>query len=75
MAAAENVRDALSSGGIKCNGVKHAGYRVLVRNDRPCMLVECGFLSNSYEARNLCDSGYQSRIASSIAQGIANSLR
>jgi N-acetylmuramoyl-L-alanine amidase len=74
VSAAESVRAALMSGGVKCNGVKHAGYRVLVRNDRPCMLVECGYLSNPWEARRLCDSGYQSQIASCIAQGIAESL-
>jgi len=74
VSAAECMRTALISGGIRCNGVKHAGYRVLVKNNRPCMLVECGFLSNSWEARRLCDSGYQSQVASCIAQGIASAL-
>ncbi len=36
----------------------------------PAVIVECGFLSNPDEEKLLCDSTYQSRLASAICDGI-----
>ncbi len=72
--AAQSIYGAVESAGFTCRGIKQAGYRVLKTNSRPCLLIECGFLSNSSNARRLNDPGYQERIAESIASGIANYL-
>lgn len=37
----------------------------------PIVLVECGFVSNPEECRNLCDTQYQQKIAFSIFAGIS----
>ncbi len=38
----------------------------------PVVLVECGFISNSKEAKLLCDEEYQQKVAFTIYCGIAN---
>jgi N-acetylmuramoyl-L-alanine amidase len=72
--AAGAIRDGLVSGGFKCNGIKQADYRVLTKNQRACLLVECGFLTNPGESGNLCDPGYQARMAATLAEAIASYL-
>lgn len=43
----------------------------LTRNPSiPCILVECGYISNSREARQLADSGYRGKLARAIASAI-----
>ena len=56
-------------------GVKRARFHVLRNNTRPAALVECGFLTSSYEARKIRSAGYRQRIADAIVRGIANSSR
>ena len=51
--------------------VEKAGFVVLKIPDVPSILVETGFISNPREARKLKDSAYQSKLAASIAQGVA----
>ena len=50
--------------------VEQAGFAVLKSPDIPSLLIETGFLSNPGEAKKLKTSSYQSRMASSIHQGI-----
>lgn len=38
----------------------------------PCVMVECGFLSNRSEAQKLCDSDYQKQAAFDIFKGTYN---
>jgi N-acetylmuramoyl-L-alanine amidase len=52
--------------------VQRAGFRVLVGHSRPAVLVECGFLTNHYEARRLCTPAYQAKVAEAIAEGITD---
>ena len=40
----------------------------------PAVLVECGFLTNDEEAKNLKDEEYQETLAEGIAQGILTYL-
>ena len=47
-------------------GVKQAGFYVLVGGSMPNVLIECGFLSNSKEAKLLSKSSYRQKIAESI---------
>jgi len=51
-------------------GVKHARFYVLRNNNRPAVLVECGFLSNYGEAKKFLSASYRQRIAEAIARGI-----
>lgn len=52
-------------------GVKHGSPVVLVGNMHlPAILIECGFLSNSDEAKMLASAVYQDKIAKYIVDGI-----
>ncbi|MCS7257894.1 MAG: N-acetylmuramoyl-L-alanine amidase [candidate division WOR-3 bacterium] len=56
-------------------GVKQAGFYVLRGCFMPAVLVECGFLSNRVQARQLNDPKYQNKIAEAIYQGIINYIK
>ena len=56
-------------------GVKNAGFTVLVKSNMISALVECGFISNESEVKNLSDSDYQEKLATGIADGIENYLK
>lgn len=45
-------------------------YYLLKRTDVPTIIVECGFLSNAEDAKNLCDEKYQDDVAEAICDGI-----
>ena len=51
-------------------GVKHARFVVLRETRCPSILVECGFISNRNEERNLGSAMYQEKLAQAIALGI-----
>jgi N-acetylmuramoyl-L-alanine amidase len=53
-------------------GVRRRGYYVLRRTTIPSVLVECGFLTNPYEAQYVQSSGYRQKLAEEIARGIRN---
>lgn len=46
-------------------------YYIVKSGSSPCVIVECGFLSDPAEEAQLCRSQYQVRIAKAIAEGIA----
>jgi N-acetylmuramoyl-L-alanine amidase len=74
--AAHCVSAMLSEHGDPCRGgVRAAGYRVLVKNDCPAMLVELGYVSNRAEANTLASISYQQQLGDAIAAGIVQSLR
>ncbi len=72
---ASNIQTRLSAytktrnRGIK-NGI---GYAVLNRTKCPAVLVECGFISNSYERSRCAQSWYQTLAARGIVEGIIKS--
>lgn len=68
-AAAQSMASALQRAGIECNGVDRKNLHVLREHSRPGMLVECGFLTNSADARNLNSPAYRARLALAIADG------
>ena len=72
--AGERIAGAFKRAGIACRGVNKAGFRVLVGHSRPAVLVECGFLTNYYEARLLATGAYQAKLAAAIADGITDHL-
>lgn len=47
-------------------------YYVLRNAVMPAVLVECGFLSNAEEEKELLDGAYQRRVAQAVADGLAN---
>ena len=51
-------------------GVKRARYAVLRHSDVPSVLIECGFLTNSVEAKKIHSSQWRQELAQSIADGI-----
>ena len=61
--------------GATNRGVKNAGFTVLVKSNMISALVECGFISNESEVKNLSDSDYQDKLATGIADGIENYLK
>ena len=52
--------------------VEQAAFVVLKSPDIPSLLVETGFISNSYEEHKLLNPSYQQRIALALMQGIRN---
>ena len=56
----------------RCNsrGVKFARYAVLRRSKNPAILVECGFVSNSYERNRMKTAKYRQAMAEGIGEGI-----
>ena len=49
-------------------------YYLLKKTSTPIVIVECGFLSNSEEAKKLCSETYQERVAWAIHIGILQYL-
>ena len=52
----------------------NSDYYILRNSKAPAIIIECGFLSNSQEAQNLCDEGYQQSMAEAVADGISTYL-
>ena len=61
--------------GISCRGLAPANFYVLRKAAGPVILVECGFLSNPYEERQLNDDAQQFEIAYRIVNGLLNFLK
>ena len=71
---ANTMVTALSSNQIKTleTAHRHAGFAVLKAPDIPSVLIEMGFMSNSYEEKLLMQSSYRTKIATGIKKGIDN---
>ena len=54
--------------------VAQANCAVLRDPDVPSILIECGFISNPWQAHELADPAFRERIAHAIAQGILSYL-
>ena len=52
-----------------------AGDYYVLRGKLPSVLVECGFLSNAREEKQLLDPDYHTRIAQAVADGLENYWR
>jgi N-acetylmuramoyl-L-alanine amidase len=52
-------------------GLKTANFYVVRNIGFPAVLVECGFLTNADDARQLADEGYREKLAGALASGIA----
>jgi N-acetylmuramoyl-L-alanine amidase len=56
--------------GTRNRGLKKRGFSVLRKTRGPAVLVECGFLTNSWERNRCRSSSYRQRVAQAIADGI-----
>jgi N-acetylmuramoyl-L-alanine amidase len=72
--AAGLVEDAMTATGLSSRGVQGGDYIVLVNTSCPAILVECGCLSNPREAALLYDGNFQDKVATAIANGIAQAM-
>ncbi len=74
MIDAQTVADLDAGLGLNVNalGAKMGPFYVLVGAHMPAVLVECGFLSNSGEARRLEGAGYQDVLAGAIAGAVVH---
>lgn len=52
--------------------VKYGNFSVLRETEVPCVLVECGFLTNVEDAARLATDEYQEKLAQGIYDGLAN---
>lgn len=72
--AAQNIQSSFTNSNIKCRGIDNRDFRVLAKHSRPAVLVECGYMTNAYEAKALNNSWYRKKLATAIANGIANTF-
>ena len=66
----KSMANKLRSLDMKSRGVKQGPFWVMVGATMPNILVEMGFISNKYEAKQLKRKSTQTRIADAIADGI-----
>lgn len=70
-AVANAVQDELvKATGLYNRGVKFADFHVLRESNMSAILVECGFMDNSTEAKLLLTDSYRKKCAVAIAKGI-----
>ncbi|QQL46221.1 N-acetylmuramoyl-L-alanine amidase family protein [Sulfuriroseicoccus oceanibius] len=55
----------------KDRGIRRRNFKVLRDTKHPAILVECGFISNSWERKRANSAWYQRAISKLIAEGIA----
>lgn len=71
---ANAIDNCMAQTGISSNSVRQADYRVLTHTNCPAVLIELGYLSNYWEAKQLKNVSMQKRLANSIANGITDYL-
>ncbi|MBN2064642.1 MAG: N-acetylmuramoyl-L-alanine amidase [Sedimentisphaerales bacterium] len=72
--AAQIVLSSLSKAGVEYRGTRSQELRVCDGHSRPSLLIECGFVSNYDDAAKLKNNWYQNKLATALADGIANYL-
>jgi len=68
--AANIHRNVVAIAPTENRGIRRRGYFVLRRTSIPSVLVECGFLTNPFEARQALNPTYRQKLAEAIARGI-----
>ena len=68
--------ELIAATGAVNRGVKTTtAFYVLKHTKAPAILVECGFISNSAECKDLFNATYQAKIAQAIAKGVKRAIR
>lgn len=60
--------------GLKDIGVVRRRLRVTRNPDVPCLLVECGYMTNKSDAAKISQPAFRGRVAAGIARGILDQL-
>ena len=68
------VSSVTSEMGLKNRGLKNKDFYVVKNTTMPSLLVECGFVSNPDEAKNLANEQKQQKMAEIIAREIGKNL-
>lgn len=69
---ADAIDGCMAQTGISSNSIRKADYRVLTHTRCPAVLIELGYLSNYWEAKQLKNVDMQKRLANAIACGITD---
>jgi len=69
---ANAIDNRMAQTGINSNGVRKADYRVLTHTGCPAVLIELGYLSNYWEAKQLKNKDMQRQLAQAITDGITD---
>lgn len=72
---ANAIDDRMAQTGISSNGVKKADFRVLTHTGCPAVLIELGYLSNYWEAKQLKNVDMQKKLAQAVVNGIMDYLK
>ncbi|MBN1788485.1 MAG: N-acetylmuramoyl-L-alanine amidase [Sedimentisphaerales bacterium] len=72
---ATSIDGQMPQTGIKSRGIKQADFKVLKHTRCPAVLIELGYLSNYWEAKQLKNQDMQRRLANAIADGITDYLK
>jgi len=72
---ANAIDNRMAQTGINSNGVRKADYRVLTHTGCPAVLIELGYLSNYWEAKQLINKDMQRKLAYAITDGITNYIK
>ncbi len=64
----------VQSTGFTDRGIRTAGYRVIKYTNMPAVLLEMGYLTNSYEEKTMFTSSFQDRVSLGIVNGIEQYL-
>lgn len=71
---ARSILAEVKRAGLQTRSMQEAGFKVLVGHDKPSVLVECGFLTNSTDAKMLNTREYRKKLADAIVAGIVRTL-
>jgi N-acetylmuramoyl-L-alanine amidase len=72
---ANAINNRMAQTGINSNGVRKADYRVLTHTGCPAVLIELGYLSNYWEAKQLKNKDIQKKLAYAITDGITDYIK
>lgn len=72
MRMAQCIAASFRRNDISCRGIVRNNFHVLREHNSPGILIECGYMTNATDAQRLNDPAYRSRLASAIAEGIAD---
>ena len=65
----ETIKDVIADGNHRV-AKSNSSYYLLRKTQCPLVIVECGFLTNSKEAKLLTDESYQKKMAGAIRDGV-----
>ncbi len=73
--AASIHRNLLQASGVRDRGIRRARFLTVLRGQqRPAVLIEGGYLSNSAEARLLAQPAYRQKLAVAVVNGLTENL-